>query len=130
LKIRGTATSAINLAGGAVTTPSGGTIRLIGDAMNLSSGAINAGSSSVTLLPATNGTLINLGGADATGTLVCRGGGDFDWRCGANLDLLSVVRSKSQSQPLCSKTCWKIRPVFSTATAPLSSEYFMSAGFS
>ena len=65
----GTLDFAIELAGGSITTATnGGTITLNADSMDLFSGSINAGSGNVTLEQLTNGTLINLGGADTAGT--------------------------------------------------------------
>ena len=65
----GTGGFAIELAGGSITTATnGGTITLNADSMDLRSGSINAGSGNVTLEQLTNGTLINLGGADTAGT--------------------------------------------------------------
>ncbi len=67
----GTTHTAVVLASsGTITTATnGGSITVRGDSMDLAGGTINAGSNTVTLTPKTSGTAINLGGADAAGTL-------------------------------------------------------------
>src|SRR5262249_30268528 len=68
----GTNSFALDLFGAVTNTQAGGSIDLVGNAMRLSSGAsVQAGANTVSMRPRfTNGSIgINLGGADASGTL-------------------------------------------------------------
>jgi hypothetical protein len=66
----GANSSAIALAnGGALTSTGAGGFTLAGDSMDLAGGTIAAGTNLVTLKQKTNGTAIDLGGADGAGTL-------------------------------------------------------------
>src|SRR5262249_10732347 len=67
--IAGDASSAIAFNSGSVASTGVGNIALIADSMNLLTGSITAGSSTVALRQKQDGTAIDLGGADSAGVL-------------------------------------------------------------